>query len=189
MTVIVHHGDSRLDHSLHYCVCAPMARLAECDEISEIVGGQVVVEAPIWPDVVDVSARHPAVLAKAVISGLCLSFLGRPIRASMMDRPTLELRMQFSYPIAILARASAIEAAALKYFRFWLPKNSAASLAITQVCARSALALCRVLARWRAMLPPAMLGARRGHRKLRTAVCAVTDNRSAPRGEAYNVGD
>lgn len=107
MSVAIHHGDSRSRRALNLCIRPPMTGLAQGYEVPEFVCWPVVVKEPERHDVMHVHPRRAAVLTGSRVAGFSLSLLGHPVRAAMMSRSPLKLRVKLSdaSPVATFPRA------------------------------------------------------------------------------------
>ncbi len=185
MTVTIHHGDSRSGRALNLCIRPSVTGLAQGYEVPEFVCWPVVVKEPERHDVVNVHSGRPAMLAGGRISRLRLSLLGRPVRAAMMGRSPLKLRVKLSdaSPVATFPRA--VETATVGHPACGAGQGLAATYAAAGRARDLAGRHRGVLAGGGAVLAAPVPRARRRDKEPRPAVSASCLNRRSTIGEQY----
>lgn len=185
--VHIHHGDSRdvSGRPLNQRVRAPVARLAQGDEVRKIVRLDVAGEQSERADVVNVHTRSAAMLAGAVVACLRLPLLRRPVRAAMMHGATFELRMKLADPVSVPTVTCAVEASALVLAARRAGEPAATPDAGDARPGDLARRYRCVLARRRAVLTATVFRARRRHSEIFPAVQTSNQN-AGPAGREAN---
>lgn len=176
MSVTIHHGDSRSGYPLHQRVGPSVTRLAQRNEVHQVIGLAVVGEEPERPHVMNVTAGRPAMLAEAVVPCLRLSLLCRPVRASVMRGAPLELRVQFADAVLIPTVSRAVQPPAAADPRRGTPETDAAADAIQAVSYLRSRGHRLVLTGRRAVLASPMLRPGRRDGEGGSAMRAINQN-------------